>query len=296
MIHIDFHQNFRRLSTNLSNARKNTLSVCTFNILAPCYKRLSSEYDRESSYEYLWQQRHSSIINLLKSLQVHLICLQEFWFKNPLFIQLYESYLVPKYSFFTLQRTGLLDDGLAILADSKHCQVLDKQELVLNDIGNRIGLLLNIDFNGINILLANIHLTFPHHGFERRLRLKQMKRFLELIHDYQVSKNLLNRCSIILCGDFNSSYQNDHVYQLIEKQYKSSYKFIHGNEPSVTHLTHRNEALGVDFIFYQSNILQPMSSELIPYGSNPLRWNHPSEWNLSDHRAILTIFKSNNNN
>ena len=67
--------------------------MCTFNVLAPCYKRLSSENDRESSYESLWKQRHLSIINLLKSLEINLICLQEFWLDEQSFIDLYESHL-----------------------------------------------------------------------------------------------------------------------------------------------------------------------------------------------------------
>ncbi|CAF2676249.1 unnamed protein product [Rotaria sp. Silwood2] len=285
----------RRISSNLSNIKYDTLSVCTFNILAPCYKRLSSEHDRESFYHSLWQKRHLSIINLLQSLEINLICLQEFWLKNSLFIQLYKSNLSSKYSFYTLQRTGFLDDGLAILVDSKRFKVVDKYDIKLNDIGNRIGLLLNLEFNEKNILLINLHLTFPHYRFERRLRLKQMKRFLDLIYNYQVSKNLLNKSSIILCGDFNSSYHNDNVYQLVEKHFQSSYKFIHGNEPHVTHLTHRNEELGVDFIFYKSNLLQPISSELIPHGCNHLIWNDHTKWILSDHRAIFTIFKYDNN-
>jgi mRNA deadenylase 3'-5' endonuclease subunit Ccr4 len=270
----------------------NTLSVCTFNILSPCYKRLSSEYDRESSYESLWQNRHLSIIKLLQSLEINLICLQEFWFKNPLFAQLYQSNLSSKYSFYTLRRTGFLDDGLAILVDSKNVQFIDKCEFRLNDVGHRVGLLLYLEFHGQPLLLFNVHLTFPHYRFERRVRLKQIKKFLELIYDYQLSKNLLNQCSIILCGDFNASYHNDSVYQTIEKHYQSSYKFIHGYEPYVTHLTHRNEQLGVDFIFYKSKSLQPISSELIPKGCNHLIWNDQSNWNLSDHRAILTTFKN----
>jgi len=273
----------------------NTLSVCTFNVLAPCYKRLSSEHDRESAYEPLWQTRHLSIINLLQSLEIDLICLQEFWFKNPLFAKLYQSNLSSKYSFYTLRRTGLRDDGLAILVDSQKLKFVDKCEFKLNDVGHRVGLLLHIEFNGKPLLLINVHLTFPHYRFEHRVRLKQIRKFLDLIYEYQLSKNLLNQCSIILCGDFNSSYHNDLVYQLIEKQFQSSYKFIHGYEPHVTHLTHRNEQLGVDFIFYKSNILQPISSELIPKGCNQLIWYDQTGWKLSDHRAVLTTFKYHEN-
>ena len=79
------------------------LSVCTFNILAPCYKRLSPENDRESAYESIWRSRHLSIINLLQSLQPHLICLQEFWLSDRSFVDLYESKGEKRYfNYFTL--------------------------------------------------------------------------------------------------------------------------------------------------------------------------------------------------
>jgi endonuclease/exonuclease/phosphatase family metal-dependent hydrolase len=196
-----------------------------------------------------------------------------------------------KYSFHYLQRTRNLDDGLAILVDRNHIKVLDKYDLLLHDIGNRVGLLLHLQFEGKSLLLINIHLTFPHNSYDRRLRLTQMNKFLELIHEYQLKNNLLNKCSIILCGDLNAPCDNDSVYQLLEKQFQSSYLIVHGNEPKVTHLTHRNEQLGVDFILYQSNILRPISSELIPRGCNEKKWDDPSGWTLSDHRAILTTFQ-----
>src|SRR5205085_11053505 len=98
-------------------------------------------------YESLWQTRHLSIVKLLQSLEINIICLQEFWFKNLLFAQLYEKNLSTKYTFYTLRRTGLLDDDLAILVDKKNIKFLDKCEFKLNDIGHRVGLLLHIEFN-----------------------------------------------------------------------------------------------------------------------------------------------------
>jgi mRNA deadenylase 3'-5' endonuclease subunit Ccr4 len=283
------------MSFNSSGVTTNNLTVCTFNILAPCYKRLSSEYDRESSYESVWRLRHLSIINLIQSLEIHLICLQEYWLSDQSFIDLYESHLSSKYSSYYVQRTHGLDDGLAIFVDRNHIKVRDKVDLLLHDIGNRVGLLLNLEYNGKCLLLINIHLTFPHNSYDRQLRLTQIKKFLSLINEYQIKSNLLNKCSIILCGDFNGPSDNDPVYQLLEKQFQSSYFIIHGKEPKVTHLTHRNEQLGVDFIFYQSNILQPISSQLIPHGSNEQSWNDSTNWMLSDHRAVLTTFKYKDN-
>jgi mRNA deadenylase 3'-5' endonuclease subunit Ccr4 len=283
------------MTSNLPKVATNNLSVCTFNILAPCYKRLSSENDREDAYDSVWRTRHLSIINLLQSLQVHLICLQEFWLNDPSFVELYESHLSSKYSFHYVQRTRGHDDGLAILVDKNHLKVIDQRKFLLHDIGNRVGLLLHLETKGQSLLLINIHLTFPHNSFDRQLRLTQIKEFLKLINEYQISNNLLNKCSIILCGDFNAACDNDPVYQLLEKQFQSSYFIIHGKEPKVTHLTHRNEELGVDFIFYRSNIFQPVSSQLIPHGCNEQLWNDTTKWSLSDHRAVLTTFKYNEN-
>jgi len=267
---------------------RRTFSVCTFNILSPCYKRLSSEYDRESAYESLWQARHLSIIQLLQSLNINLICLQEFWFRNPAFSHLYHSNLSSKYSFHTLRRTGSLDDGLAILVDKQNFKIINQCDFKLHDIGHRIGLLLHLEFNAKPLLLFNVHLTFPHYRFERRLRLRQMKKFLDWIDDYQTTHQLQEQCSIILCGDYNSPYANDPVYQLINrKTFQSTYRLIHGYEPFVTHLTHRKDQLGTDFIFYKSKYFRPISSELLPKDCNHLIWNN---WELSDHRAIVTTF------
>ncbi len=153
----------------------NNFSICTFNILVPYYKRLSSEYDRENDYESTWKSRHLSIINLLQSLQIHLICLQEFWLNDRSFVDLYESHLSSRYSVHYVQRTHDLDDGLAIFVDRNYFEVVDKVDLLLYDIGNRVGLLLNLEYNnGKCLLLVNIHLTFPHNAFDRRLRLTQM--------------------------------------------------------------------------------------------------------------------------
>ncbi|CAF1409114.1 unnamed protein product [Adineta ricciae] len=244
----------------------------------------------------MWRTRHLAIINLLQSLQLHLICLQEFWLNEQSFIKLYESNLSSKYSSYYVQRTHDHDDGLAIFVDRNHFKFINQEDLLLNDIGNRVGLLLHLEYKGKALLVINIHLTFPHNAFDRHLRLTQIKKFLDMIHEYQMKNNLLSdKCSIILCGDFNSSWDNDPVYQLIEKQFRSSYLIVNKNEPKVTHLTHRREELGVDFIFYQSNIFQPITSELIPRGCDVHKWNDTIGWTLSDHRAILTTFQLEEN-
>jgi hypothetical protein len=75
-------------------------------------------------------------------------------------------FLQTKYFFYYVQRTNDFDDGLIILVDKNNLKVIDKYDL-LNNIGNRIGLSLNIEFNGKCLLLIDIHLIFPHNSFDR---------------------------------------------------------------------------------------------------------------------------------
>jgi hypothetical protein len=65
-----------------------------------------------------------------------------------------------------------------ILIDKNHWKVFDRYNLLLNDIENHIGLLLNLQFNEKCLLLINIHLTFPHNSFNDRWKLMQIKKFL----------------------------------------------------------------------------------------------------------------------
>ena len=198
------------------------------------------------------------------------------------------------HSFYYVQRTCDLDDGLGIFLRKKSTlKFINQKNLYLNDIGNRVALLLHLKYENNPLLIINIHLTFPHHSSDRQLRIVQMNRFLHLIDEYRQSANLLDKqCSIILCGDLNSPDDNDPVYHQLIQTFQSSYRIIHGKEPQVTHLTHRNEEVSTDFIFYSSNCFIPIESQLIPKGSNQFLWNDSTNWTLSDHRAILTKFQS----
>ena len=77
-------------------------------------------------------------------------------------------FLQTKYSFYYTQRTNDFDDGLAIHSDRNHLKVIDKYDLVLNDIGNRVGLLLNIKYNEKCFLLSNIYLIFSYNSYDYR--------------------------------------------------------------------------------------------------------------------------------
>ena len=261
------------------------VSICTLNLLSPCYKRVTSEADRESESIDQWKSRHGQLIDLLLSLDVDLICLQEFWFDaQGEFLRLYESRLSQIYSFHLLRRTCGLEDGVAILVRRTTWIVTKQVDLLLHDVGNRVALLLHLQSKidrRTTLDLVNVHLTFPHHAADRQLRLKQIQRFLQLIDEHCSS-------AVIFAGDFNSPQSNDPIYECVTKTFDSSFRRVHGREVQVTHLTHRNEEVPTDFIFFRSNQLRPIESELIPRGCDEEKW---SDWLLSDHRAVLTRFQ-----
>ena len=90
------------------------LTICTFNILAPAFKRMNSMNlsGRESDYPQIWQKRHEEIIQLLLASNAHIICLQEFYFETE-FIEFYTTRLEHYYTFYGVQRTRGREDGEA---------------------------------------------------------------------------------------------------------------------------------------------------------------------------------------
>lgn len=122
-------------------------SVATFNVLAPCYKRLDvtsgvsgdlsstssvySEADkkvlgmgvgrrkprpRESQFCELWKTRCREMCVFLTSAEnsFDVIALQEYWFHDE-YDAIVKSFFAQDYFFVTLQRTGEKRDGLVTL-------------------------------------------------------------------------------------------------------------------------------------------------------------------------------------
>jgi hypothetical protein len=108
-----------------------------------------------------------------------------------------------------------------------------------------------------------------------------------------------------VCGDFNANgvEEKDNVCRLLGSQgWTSSFTQVHGNGAGVTHLTHRNEQLAVDFICQQhipatldtstsapSYIhYQPTSAVVVPETVSHATW--PASFTVSDHRPVLVTF------
>ncbi|KAG1362429.1 putative calcium-binding protein [Cocos nucifera] len=251
-------------------ASERCISCTTFNILAPIYKRLDKEDQsrRESQYRAYWHSRNESIIDRLLGEMSSIICLQEVWLGNEELVDMYERRLGDAgYTSLKLARTNNRGDGLLSAVHRDYFRILNYQDLLFNDFGDRVAQLLHVEsvvpFNqsqnsGVRqqILIVNTHLLFPHDSSLCILRLRQVYKILLFIESYQ-KEHKLSPMPIILCGDWNGS-KRGHVYKFLRSQgFVSSYDTAHHYTDSdadahkvwVSHRNHRGNICGVDFIW-----------------------------------------------
>lgn len=133
-------------STDYLDAR-----ITTFNLLAPCYKRLTDDFTasplqitwgrrRESSDYGLWTCRTEALLDFMETLvDSDLICCQEFWF-HPEFVERFEDRFGSRFQLLTVRRTGDKADGAATLVrlDGRF-QVTGHTSTGLGSTGDRIG-------------------------------------------------------------------------------------------------------------------------------------------------------------
>lgn len=261
------------------------LSFSTFNILAPIYKRTSRKGDeniRESMVREDWLLRNQAIIRKIMEQKSSVICLQEVWLQNREIVQMYEDALGAEgYSIFTLARTNNRGDGLLTAVDEARLQVVDSANLLFNDCGDRVALLLRIraccqdlnlwpyDLRGkgvdgstsptgnpnskwMEFLVVNTHLLFPHDANSTYIRLNQISKVLESLEEYK-ARHGLSAIPIIICGDLNGG-KDGRVYQLLRSQgfissFDEARHFPDDDIRWVSHRNHRGEACGVDYIW-----------------------------------------------
>lgn len=215
---------------------KLVLSITTFNILAPCYHELRNTKNPNN----LYLKRNANIVNVLKNLHSHILCLQEFWMTNPEMKELYTNALKDDYpSSIFHKRTGYKQDGVAMFIH-KDLQLLDVKKIDFRDPGDRVALLCKVIHKDVpkkEFLVLTTHLTFPHNNFDRNiLRKSQIKKITKYIDDYLGD----NSIPIILTGDLNSpKYGKDVVIDhLIKEGYISTYHQRHNCDDFVSHLNH----------------------------------------------------------
>lgn len=258
-------------SMSMRDHRKQPCITCTtFNILAPIYKRLNVNNDknqdsRESDYRAYWLVRNQKILDSLLRERSSIICLQEFWVGNEELVNMYEKRLGDAgYLNFKLARTNNRGDGLLIAVRKEHFRVISHRELLFNDCGDRVAQLLHVELAAPyspsrnndtrqEILIVNTHLLFPHDSSLSLVRLNQVYKILQYVESYQ-KENKLSPTPIMLCGDWNGS-KRGHVYKFLRSLgFVSSYDNAHQYTDAdahkwVSHLNHRGNICGVDFIW-----------------------------------------------
>ncbi|KAJ1429451.1 hypothetical protein B484DRAFT_396351 [Ochromonadaceae sp. CCMP2298] len=131
-------------------AEEISLKVISFNVLAPCYKRIEVDGKKaiESDHEHIYLKRNTEICNQLVASKADIICLQEFWSSSEQLQQLYRSMLCEGdccYSMQVLPRTSHWNqrgDSVAVFVRTPRLQIEDVRYILFHDVGDRVALML----------------------------------------------------------------------------------------------------------------------------------------------------------
>ncbi len=161
------------------------VGIVSFNMLAPCYRRLSIRNDtgrriRESHALKAWENRASQALAFLEKqvfrTENSIIALQEFWLE-PTYRERFDStFSAAGYTVHTLQRKGGKADGLALLVKDEEFALRARHEIQLAEDSDRIALILWLTqkSSGQHLVVANTHLSFPHSEKDSYLQLRQV--------------------------------------------------------------------------------------------------------------------------
>ncbi|KAF1315950.1 Transcriptional effector ccr4-related protein, partial [Globisporangium splendens] len=217
-----------------------TLSLMTFNVLAPCYFRHGGRVESDDRTAFL--SRAQALIHAIQRERCDLVCLQEYWFNREYQATFRRAFYLSHY-IHTLKRPGDKEDGLAIFVEKNKYEIHHVQHIDFeaDQAGDRVALLMHVatKWNRHDVPLAQ--------RMYKDMRLDQIKVVLESVRDY-VTRESLENVPVLMCGDFNDF--NDPVHSLVMKSgYASVFAHLHGREAKITHCNHNNREVGVDFIF-----------------------------------------------
>ena len=173
--------------------------IVTFNMLAPCYKRLYSPDQekskgidllrrssfRESSKDFIWQARARDSLAFFNAelFEADVIALQEFWLEEEYASLFYKEIERNGFYVHTLKRSDAKSDAVAILVRKQNFEIVKIKHVILSRFGDRVALVLWLKYfyhnsdreKYVNLVVANTHLSFPHNEFIRDSQLEQMK-------------------------------------------------------------------------------------------------------------------------
>ena len=235
------------------------MTVTTFNVLAPCYKRVQQPDGTtamEASDRATALDRQTRVLDLIAELDSTCVCLQEFWHADAATAELYATALRRAgYTFHVTPRTGGRPDGLLTAVRDDAFEVVETRDILFNDCGDRVATLLHLrprkrhvrsanassakaatagDSHAAfgDVLLVNTHLLFPHNSNSTLIRLRESFKILEYLHEYQEKARgaLAKRTSaptrrlpVVMCGDFNGTSRGAVARFLSSQGFVSAY-------------------------------------------------------------------------
>ena len=254
-----------------------SIKITSFNILAPCYYKVSNNDDgstiMEAEDKNKYMQRNNIICDTLLATNSDVICLQEFWCASEDIKQLYRE----KFSSYTLKelpRTShwrSREDGLAVLVKESKVILQDYRNILFHDCGDRIAQLLLLAIKPVDslgnllpniphqqLICVNTHLLFPHNEYSTKIRLREVTKILGFIESYRQINLCTTICGrsdvripIIIAGDFNGSPKGACHKYIRSQNYKSAVEQITPSSESwISHRSHLKKNVPVDHIFY----------------------------------------------
>lgn len=289
--------------------------LVTFNMLAPCYKRLEDRRQRETDVG--WQGRADQSVafferELLQNFQ--LVSLQEYWL-NEEYSKMFKRLATRLgFSVYSLRRHPTRkEDAVAIMVQTSVLQVKGYDNVFLCAESDRVALLVHLVHRETkkNIIVANTHLSFPHTDYDRKKQMRQMEHLLSAMERFSTDKCRCPDASKIVMGDFNVECHSGVCDLLREQGYLSCMETSPANitvgddkvsSKFVSHRTHRHEDLGVDHIFFKPEIFEvdgtdhgllgslfAADSTVLPQSSPCTAWDEG--FDVSDHRPVGSTLK-----
>jgi len=235
-----------------SEEASTTMRLLSFNVLCPEYKRASTGDGRESDDFPRAMARTKALIELVLAADVDVACVQEFWHASREVSRAWVDALsAAGYATRITKRTNGRCDGLLTAVKTSTFEVLDVRDVLFNDCGDRVACVSRVRRRGLEALVVNTHLLFPHNANSSLIRLREVFKILEYVKSMMEEPEMAGRkVPVIITGDFNGSNRG-RVYRFLTSQgfvnALDSCQLRDGCEtPWVSHLNHHNECVGVD--------------------------------------------------
>jgi len=213
--------------------------------------------------------RTKALIELVLAADADVACVQEFWHASSEVRSAWVDALTAAgYATRITKRTNGRCDGLLTAVKTSTFEVLDVRDVLFNDCGDRVACVSRVRRRGLEALVVNTHLLFPHNANSSLIRLREVFKILEYVKSMMEEPEMAGRkVPVIITGDFNGSNRG-RVYRFLTSQgfvnALDSCQLRDGCEtPWVSHLNHHGECVGVDHMM----LLNP-SNQVLKIGAS----------------------------